>query len=606
MPTFDLVARIKAVDQASSVFRSVADNASRLSRGFSQLGQIANIAGGFIVASIGLNAASAVRSFLTEAVNTVIEMKSLSGVLKKAIENMGLSWSEWGPKITKQIDEIRASTLYTKQELLEALTILVRYGLEPEEALRALSVAIDVAAGSGRSLKQVAEDLGQAFLGQASDLKSKYGVEVEKTSERLLSLKERVESLEQRYGRLVLVSDDVVEALAKMGITIDETSRQTLSWGEVVEKIKGRLDALEASTVEEFLERYGAASSRAEKTTLDFTEILSRLDEKFRGSAYAAYEASGAYARFSNLMEEVKEVVGAGLIPILEALGNTFVMWAKPETREKMLEAMRRDFFSLVDSVSEAAVNIQMINEGLKASLLNSLKTIFDTISSAAINVIGLILNTLTPSLSALAEATSNTFRRIAEVVLSSLESIKQGASEAFRAIMENLFSLSASWAQTVEWIVERSKGILDSINQIQLYLTSLRSVAGEVWSAISASMWRFYTNALIPIQNAVRGFVNSVVAAFNWLWDVLARRSIWPDMWAEMLSQAKSGLTAIERTVEPALLDLAHMFAALSTVNIGSINITTHAISSSIDIRRLAEQVGYEVARQLSLRNRI
>jgi len=606
LPTFDLVARIKAVDQASSVFRSVADNASRFSRGFSQLGQIANIAGGFIVASIGLNAASAVRSFLTEAVNTVIEMKSLSSVLKNVIENMGLSWSEWGPKITKQIDEIGASTLYTKQELLEALTILVRYGLEPEEALRALSVAIDVAAGSGRSLKQVAEDLGQAFMGQASDLKSKYGVEVEKTSERLLSLKERVESLEQRYGRLVLVSDGVVEALAKMGITIDEASKQTLTWGEVVDRIKSRLDALEASAVEEFLERYGAASSRAEKTTLDFAEILSRLDEKFRGSAYAAYEASGAYARFSKLVEEVKEVVGAGLIPILEALGNTFVMWAKPETREKMLAAMRRDFYSLVANVIEVGVEIRKFNEELKSSLISDLKAVSDSISTAANNLLIMLLNTFKPSLSALAEAVSNTFRTIAESVLTSLESIKQGASEAFRALVERLLSLSTSWFYAIEGIVERSKMIINSINQIQLHLTSLGSVAAEVWSTISASMWRFYTNALTPIQNAVWGFVNSIVAAFNWLWDVLARRSIWPDMWAEMLSQAKSGLTAIERTVEPALLDLAHMFAALNTVNIGSINITTHAISSSIDIRRLAEQVGYEVARQLSLRNRI
>jgi len=606
LPTFDLVARIKAVDQASSVFRSVADNASRLSRGFSQLGQIANIAGGFIVASIGLNAASAVRSFLTEAVNTVIEMKSLSSVLKNVIENMGLSWSEWGPKITKQIDEIGASTLYTKQELLEALTILVRYGLEPEEALRALSVAIDVAAGSGRSLKQVAEDLGQAFMGQASDLKSKYGVEVEKTSERLLSLKERVESLEQRYGRLVLVSDGVVEALAKMGITIDEASKQTLTWGEVVDRIKSRLDALEASAVEKFLERYGAASSRAEKTTLDFAEILSRLDEKFRGSAYAAYEASGAYARFSKLVEEVKEVVGAGLIPILEALGNTFVMWAKPETREKMLAAMRRDFYSLVANVIEVGVEIRKFNEELKSSLISDLKAVSDSISTAANNLLIMLLNTFKPSLSALAEAVSNTFRTIAESVLTSLESIKQGASEAFRALVERLLSLSTSWFYAIEGIVERSKMIINSINQIQLHLTSLGSVAAEVWSAISASMWRFYTDALKPIQNAVWSFVNSIVAAFNWLWDVLARRSIWPDMWAEMLSQAKSGLTAIERTVEPALLDLAHMFAALNTVNIGSINITTHAISSSIDIRRLAEQVGYEVARQLSLRNRI
>ena len=606
MPTFDLVARIKAVDQASSVFRSVADNASRFSRGFSQLGQIANIAGGFIVASIGLNAASAVRSFLTEAVNTVIEMKSLSSVLKNVIENMGLSWSEWGPKITKQIDEIGASTLYTKQELLEALTILVRYGLEPEEALRALSVAIDVAAGSGRSLKQVAEDLGQAFMGQASDLKSKYGVEVEKTSERLLSLKERVESLEQRYGRLVLVSDGVVEALAKMGITIDEASKQTLTWGEVVDRIKSRLDALEASAVEEFLERYGAASSRAEKTTLDFAEILSRLDEKFRGSAYAAYEASGAYARFSKLVEEVKEVVGAGLIPILEALGNTFVMWAKPETREKMLAAMRRDFYSLVANVIEVGVEIRKFNEELKSSLISDLKAVSDSISTAANNLLIMLLNTFKPSLSALAEAVSNTFRTIAESVLTSLESIKQGASEAFRALVERLLSLSTSWFYAIEGIVERSKMIINSINQIQFHLTSLGSVAAEVWSAISASMWRFYTDALKPIQNAVWSFVNSIVAAFNWLWDVLARRSIWPDMWAEMLSQAKSGLTAIERTVEPALLDLAHMFAALNTVNIGSINITTHAISSSIDIRRLAEQVGYEVARQLSLRNRI
>jgi len=606
LPTFDLVARIKAVDQASSVFRSVADNASRLSRGFSQLGQIANIAGGFIVASLGLNAASAVRSFLSEAVNTVIEMKTLSSVLKKTIENMGLSWSEWGPKITKQIDEMRASTLYTKQELLEALTILVRYGLEPEEALRALAVAIDTAAGSGRSLKQVAEDLGQAFSGQTSDLKNKYGVEVEKTSERLLSLKERVESLGERYGRLVLVSDEVVQSLASMGITIDEASKQTLTWGDVVEQIKSRLDTLDAAAIEEFLERYGAASSRAEKSALDFAEILSRLDEKFRGSAYAAYEAGGAYARFGNLMEEVKEVVGAGLIPILEALGNTLVMWAKPEGREKIFALMKRDFFSFVASIDEAAASIQMINERLKTSLISDYKAVFDTISSAANNVLNLILNTFTPFLSALVEATSNTFRIVTEVVLNSLDRLRQSADQTFRAIVENLLSLSTSWTQIVEWIVERSEGILNPIEQIQLRLTTLRSVAGEVWSSISASMWRFYTEALIPIQNAVWGFVNSVVAAFNWLWDVLAKRSIWPDMWAEMLSQTKSGLMAIERTVEPALLDLAHMFAALSTVNIGSINITTHAISSSIDIRRLAEQVGYEVARQLSLRNRI
>ncbi|MEM3891504.1 MAG: hypothetical protein QW282_05065 [Nitrososphaerales archaeon] len=72
------------------------------------------------------------------------------------------------------------------------------------------------------------------------------------------------------------------------------------------------------------------------------------------------------------------------------------------------------------------------------------------------------------------------------------------------------------------------------------------------------------------------------------------------------MLNQTKKGLAEIQGTVKPTLTDLARTFSAFSAISIGSINITTQKISSNIDVKKLSEQVGFEIAKQLRLRNRI
>ncbi|MEM3510053.1 MAG: hypothetical protein QXE57_02015 [Nitrososphaerales archaeon] len=533
-------------------------------------------------------------------------MKSASGVLRKMIENLGLSWSEWGPKISSQIDQIRASTLYTKQELLEALTTLIRYGIEPEEALKTLSVAIDTAAGSGRTLKQVVEDLGQAFRGQASDLKSKYGVEVELASYKILELNERVESLASKYGRLALVEESVVESLKNIGVSVDEASKQTLTWSEVVERMKKKLCELDAKAVEEFLDRYGAASTKAQKTTIGFSEILTNLELKFRGSAQAAYEAEGAYARFANLMEEVKEVVGSGLIPILEALGNTLVTWARPEGREKIFSVLERGFTALVAKVSEGASQIQILNDRLRSWLLEGYEAFFSSISLATTALVKWIQDNLIQTLHTFAETLSNRIKQTAEGITQTFIRFKESVGEALKAAAESINSISTIWAKASNTISEKTLSLLSLINSLQTQFTTLQNISVEVWESISEAIWRFYRNAITPIQTAVWNFVNSIASAFNWLWDILAKRSIWPDMWSDMLNQTKKGLAEIQGTVKPTLTDLARTFSAFSAISIGSINITTQKISSNIDVKKLSEQVGFEIAKQLRLRNRI
>ena len=144
---------IKAKDEASAALDKVSDRTQNMSKQFKLAGAAVTAAGVAIVAALGM------------CVKAAAEEEKGMVRLRVAAENVGIAYGEVEESLERWIDTMQQKTAVADSEQRDSLASLLRITRDVEEAQDLLTLAMDVAIGTGRDLASATTLLMYALSG---------------------------------------------------------------------------------------------------------------------------------------------------------------------------------------------------------------------------------------------------------------------------------------------------------------------------------------------------------------------------------------------------------------------------------------------------------
>ena len=221
--TADLVKGLKQAEDTSSTF------GDKLGGAFKAVGTAALAAG----AAIG---ALAIKSAI-DGVKSAIEDEAAQAKLAKTLQNVTEATDAQIASVEQYITQTSLATGITDDQLRPSLDRLLRSTQSVTEATRLQSLAIDIAAGTGKGLQQVTEALSKAYDGSFGALK-KLGVPIDENIIKTKDFDAAVVTLSQTFaGQADVAANTYAGRFARMKVAFDE-AKETLGFAllPVVEK----------------------------------------------------------------------------------------------------------------------------------------------------------------------------------------------------------------------------------------------------------------------------------------------------------------------------------------------------------------------------------
>jgi len=202
-------------------FNSGMDNASRKVGGFS--GTLKNTMGPALIAATAAAGAFALK-LAKDGVQAAIEDEKAVASLANTLDNLNLSHDTQA--VEDYIYQLERAYGVADTDLRPAYERLVRSTQDTDDATRALDIAMDISAATGKSLSSVADQLAKAYDGQVEGL-SRLGVGLDRTQLKTMSVDDIMMTLannfqgaaataantfEGRLNRLQTATDNLAEA----------------------------------------------------------------------------------------------------------------------------------------------------------------------------------------------------------------------------------------------------------------------------------------------------------------------------------------------------------------------------------------------------------
>ncbi len=251
-----------------------------------------------------------IKNELEDAAKAAVEDQKSQALLAKQLENTTGATKAQVAQVEKQIAKLQLTASIADDELRPSFALLTRTTGNTTDAMRLLTLATNVSAGSGKSLQSVTMALSKAYQGKMTAL-SKLGVPM-------------MESMQN--------ASDYAKELNKLNQISREVSMTTG---------KDHTEALEK------LEKQQDKVNRIVAEGIDWEKDLA---DAFKGAADTAANID-PYQRMQIIFGEMQEQVGTALLPILEK----FSKWlATPEGQKKLQEIV--DLIKLIITEFSKAV----------------------------------------------------------------------------------------------------------------------------------------------------------------------------------------------------------------------------------------------------------
>jgi hypothetical protein len=322
------------------------------------------------------------------------------------------------------------------------------------------------------------------------------------------------DELRPAMSRLAASTGDTAEAQKALQIAMDVSAATGKDLGTVADAIGKAYDGSTGG-----LQRLGVGLDSATLKSKDMTKIMAELADMTGGAmARQADTATGQYAIFTNQMNELKESLGAGLLPVVQALLpmlNQFAQFAAKNTTAIKL---------LVGVVAALSAGILVANAAMKAyaaaqtivKVATAAWTAAQWLLNAALsaNPIGLVIVAVAALAAGLVIAYkhSETFRNIVNAAF-------QAVLAAARSLAAGFQSLLGAARSAFDWIVAHWKVGLFAFGPIgaAVYViidnfNTLKSVALAAFDAIRGGI------------SGLVGAIESVISAVQRLIDALGR----------------------------------------------------------------------------------
>jgi hypothetical protein len=199
---------------------------------------------------------AAILAFGKASVKAFVEDDKAAKALGKTLENLGLAYGSNTATVNGFINRLEASTGVLDDELRPAMDRLLRATGDVTKSQELLGLALDISAGTGKSVTQVTQSLQKAYLGQTQAL-GRLGVGLSKAELESSSFAEIQDRLNLLFaGQAATAANSYAGSLAKLTIA-GNNAKETIG--------KGLVDALmtitNSSTVDDLVKKIDTAAN---------------------------------------------------------------------------------------------------------------------------------------------------------------------------------------------------------------------------------------------------------------------------------------------------------------------------------------------------------
>lgn len=148
--------------------------------------------------------AVALAAVMRNTVGEAVESERVFKQLGAAVEASGESWRQLESRIREAATELQKFSVFTDEEVGQALTVLIQSGMDSAQALSLIQTAADGASASGQSLAEVARIIGLAFQGSGRGARQ-LGIVLDDTGDKTKILSQLVDKMQKRFAGRALV-----------------------------------------------------------------------------------------------------------------------------------------------------------------------------------------------------------------------------------------------------------------------------------------------------------------------------------------------------------------------------------------------------------------
>jgi phage-related protein len=344
---------------------------------------------GAAFAAAGVAAAAYAGKLLIDGVKSAIEDEAAQAKLATTLVNVTGATNAQIAAVESQILKTSLLTGLTDDELRPSFERFVRATGDSDAALKLQSLAIDVAAGSGKSLEAVTNAMAKAQEGNAASL-AKLGVGLSAAELKTMSMTEITAALAETFGGQASQQADTFQGkMQRLQVAFNE-GKETV--GSFV------LDAL-TPLVSNFVDKViPTIQALAEELGPKLTPVFEALTVYIRDFVIPTFQAIWGF-----ITEYVIPALGTFLTPVINGLRSAFeAVTAKIAENEeklkplfslfKVIAAFVRDTYApIIGKVLGAAFNVLgsaiSVVIGLFANLVSVVNSAFNAIK-AVVNFI--------------------------------------------------------------------------------------------------------------------------------------------------------------------------------------------------------------------------
>lgn len=274
-----------------------------------KIGKFGKIAGAAFAAA-GVAAAAYAGKLLIDGVKSAIEDEAAQAKLAGTLVNVTGATNAQIAAVESQILKTSLLTGLTDDELRPSFERLVRATGDSDAALKLQSLAIDVAAGSGKSLEAVTNAMAKAQEGNAASL-AKLGIGLSAAELKTMSMTEITAALADTFGG---------QAAEKADTFAGKMDRLKVAFNEGKETVGSFILDAVTPLVSGFVDKViPTIQALAEELGPKLTPIFEALTNYIREYVIPTFEAIWGF-----ITEYLIPAIGAYLTPIIDGLRSAF------------------------------------------------------------------------------------------------------------------------------------------------------------------------------------------------------------------------------------------------------------------------------------------
>ena len=315
--------KLSILGDVDNLKKSLNSGATEVSSFGDKLGKFGKVAGAAFAAA-GVAAAAYAGKLLVDGVKAAIEDEAAQAKLAGTLVNVTGATNKQIAAVESQITKTSLLTGSTDEELRPSFERLVRATSDSDAALKLQAVAIDVAAGSGKSLEAVTNAMAKAQEGNAASL-AKLGIGLSAAELKTMSMEEITAKLAETFGG---------QASEKADTFAGKMDRLKVAFNEGKETVGAFvLDAI-TTMVTGFVDKVIPTIQKlAEELGPKLTPVFQTLTGYIKDFVIPTFQAIWAF-----ITDYVIPALQSYLTPIIDGLRSAFekVTGKIEENREKL------------------------------------------------------------------------------------------------------------------------------------------------------------------------------------------------------------------------------------------------------------------------------